>query len=150
MPRNDTTGVFTRVPNSFSNPVFGTVIDPAGANDLFDDYDLGLTNSIPKEPTSAAGGGTINVTAGTAALAVTGTGLTTTSVNLPTVAAQDGVPIRIIDWSTSITEHAITITPNGAETIMNAADWTIYSNSSQAASLSLYPSTTLSGWYIAP
>lgn len=150
MPRNDTTGVFTRVSNSFSNPVFGTVIDPIGAVELFDDYDAGLTNSIPKEPTSAAGGGTIAVTAGTAALAITGSALSATSVTLPSVAAQDGVPLRIIDWSTSVTDHGITITPDGAETIMNLASWPIYSNASQNASITLYPSTTLSGWYIAP
>lgn len=34
---------FTRVANSFSNPVTGTVIDPDDADELFDDYDLGLT-----------------------------------------------------------------------------------------------------------
>lgn len=43
MPRNLTTGVFTRVSNSFSNPVYGTVIDPTDADALFDDYDGGLT-----------------------------------------------------------------------------------------------------------
>lgn len=152
MPRNDTTGVFTRVSNSFSNPVYGTVIDPTNADALFDDYDAGLTNSIPKEPTSVAGGGTINVTAGTAALAITGSALSATTINLPAVADQDGVPFRILDWSTSVPvgEHTITITPNGAETIMRAATWPIYSNVSQLASVTLYPSTTLSGWYIAP
>lgn len=43
MPRNLTTGIFTRVSNSFSNPVYGTVIDPTDADALFDDYDGGLT-----------------------------------------------------------------------------------------------------------
>lgn len=43
MPRNTTTGVFTRTANSFSNPVLGTLIDPADATDLFDDYDTGLS-----------------------------------------------------------------------------------------------------------
>lgn len=43
MPRNQTTGVFTRVNNSFSNPVLGTVIDPTDADALFDDDDVGLT-----------------------------------------------------------------------------------------------------------
>lgn len=150
MPRNPTTGAFVRVNNSFSEPVFGTVIDPTDAISLFDDYDTGLTNSIPKEPTSSAGGGTIPVTAGTAALAITGSALSATSVTLPTVTAQDGVPLRIIDWSSSVTDHAITLTPNGSEKIMRASSWVIYSNASQNASITLYPSTTLSGWYIAP
>lgn len=43
MPRSPTTGDFTRVSNSFSNPVYGTVIDPTDADSLFDDYDTGLT-----------------------------------------------------------------------------------------------------------
>lgn len=43
MPFNPTTGIFTRVSNSFSNPVFGTEIDPTDADLLFDDYDLALS-----------------------------------------------------------------------------------------------------------
>lgn len=43
MPRNPTTGIFTRVDNSFSNPITGTVIDPTDASELFSDYDSGLT-----------------------------------------------------------------------------------------------------------
>ncbi|MCW5692563.1 MAG: hypothetical protein KIT48_09370 [Pseudolabrys sp.] len=150
MPRNDTTGVFVRVSNSFSNPVFGTVIDPIGANELFDDYDTGLTNSIPKEPTSAAGGGTIPVSATDATLAVTGSALTHTTLTLPSVAARDGLPLHIVDWSTSVTDHEIEITPDGAETIMNLSTWSIFSNASQSAGITLYPSTTLGGWYYAP
>jgi hypothetical protein len=42
MPRSATTGVFTRVSNSFSNPVFGTLIDPTDADAYFDDLDVGL------------------------------------------------------------------------------------------------------------
>ncbi len=38
-----TSGTFTRVSNSFSNPVFGTVISPTDAIALFDDYDDGLS-----------------------------------------------------------------------------------------------------------
>ncbi len=41
MPRA-ATGVFTRVANTFSNPVVGTVIDQDDADELFDDYDAGL------------------------------------------------------------------------------------------------------------
>lgn len=54
MPRNATTGVYARVVNSFSDPVFGTLIDPDDAAALFDDQDdtgfnpptLGLTGDI--------------------------------------------------------------------------------------------------------
>lgn len=43
MPRNPTTGVFTRVSNSFSEPVQGTIIDPSDADALFNDQDDGMT-----------------------------------------------------------------------------------------------------------
>src|SRR5689334_15837222 len=43
MPRSPTTGDFVRVSNSFSQPVYGTVIDPTDADSLFNDYDTGLT-----------------------------------------------------------------------------------------------------------
>lgn len=46
MPRNPTTGVYTRVDNSFSEPVTGTLIEPADADEFFDDLDVGL-NSLP-------------------------------------------------------------------------------------------------------
>lgn len=149
MPRNPSTGVFTRVNNSFADPVFGTPIDPEDANLLFNDYDAALTNSIPKEP-SVGSTATINVAAGTAAVAIQRASPTATTVTLPTVVSQDGVPLSIIDWSSAVTNHTITITPNGTETIMQAATWLLYSNAAQLGSLTLYPSTTLNGWYIAP
>lgn len=149
MPRNPTTGVFTRTSNSFSNPVDGTEIDPADADLLFDDYDSAFTNSIPKEPTVVTGSSAA-IVAGTAAIAIQRTAPATTTLTLPTVASQDGIPLRIVDWSASVTAHTITLTPNGAETIMKLSSWGISSNAAQLASLTLYPSTVLSGWYIAP
>lgn len=50
MPRNATTGVFTRVSNSFSQPVFGTLIDPTDADALFDDQDVGLNPPVLAGP----------------------------------------------------------------------------------------------------
>lgn len=43
MPYDPTTGIFTRVNNSFSDPIAGTVIDPTDAVALFNDYDTGLS-----------------------------------------------------------------------------------------------------------
>lgn len=149
MPRNPTTGVFDRVSNSFSDPIVNTVIDPNAAIELFNDYDEGLTNSIPKEPASVTGGSSI-IVAGTAAVAIERNAPATTTLTLPAVADQDGVPLRIIDWSTAVVDHAITITPNGVETIMRQATWPIYSTAISLASVTLYPSTELNGWYIAP
>lgn len=148
MPRNPTTGVFTRVNNSFADPVFGTPIDPGDANALFNDYDVALTNSIPKEPHVVTVDG--SVAAGTAAVAIQKTAPTTTALSLPSVASQDGLPLSIVDWSTSVANHVLTLTPNGTETIMKLASWKLYSTADQLASITLYPSTTLNGWYIAP
>ena len=44
MPFDPVTGVFTRVANSFSNPVVGTTIEPLDADALFDDYDAALND----------------------------------------------------------------------------------------------------------
>ena len=46
MPFNPTTGVFIRTSNPFSDPVTGTIIDPADADELFDDYDLGFNSTF--------------------------------------------------------------------------------------------------------
>ncbi len=42
MPRSAITGIYTRIVNSFSQPVFGTLIDPTDADAYFDDLDVGL------------------------------------------------------------------------------------------------------------
>jgi len=55
MPRSAITGVFTRVSNSFSNPVFGTLIDPTDAEALFDDQDVGFNPPILAGPLEIVG-----------------------------------------------------------------------------------------------
>lgn len=147
MPRNSTTGVFTRVDNSFSDPVLGTIIDQTDADSYYDDIDTGLTNSVPKEPTVVTGS-TATVAAETATVAINRSAPSTTGLTLPTVASQNGVPLRIEDWSTSVTAHTITLTPNGSEKIMRQSTWQIISTASWLANVTLYPSTTLSGWMV--
>lgn len=71
----------------------------------------------------------------------------TTALAIPSVVNQRG-PLHIVDWSTSVTNHVITLTPNGAETIMRQSSWQILSSASQLGSLRLYPSPDLSGWVI--
>ena len=149
MPRNPITGVFTRVANSFSNPVFGTLIDPTDADALFDDYDAGLTAAVPDEPTQVTGASaSISATAGS--IAIVRVTPTTTALQLPTVASRNGQPLPIFDWSTISGDHTITITPDGTEKIMKNATLVMVSTASQLASVTLFPSTTLSGWFIAP
>lgn len=148
MPRNPTTGVFTRVSNSFSNPVFGTLIDPTDAAALFNDYDDALTAAIPDEPTIGTTS-PVSVPATAGSFAIQRVAPTATTVNLPSVSARNGASLLIFDFSTSVSaDHTITITPSGAETIMLQASWQIVSTSTQLASIRLNPSTTLNGWSI--
>jgi len=102
-----------------------------------------------KEPEIITGA-TGTVTAGVSSAAVQRAAPSATNIQLPSVADQDGQPLHIFDWSTSVTDHEITLTPSGTETIMLAASWAVYSNAAQLGSITLYPSTNLQGWYIAP
>jgi len=102
-----------------------------------------------KEPVPVSGA-SILLPVGTSAAVVQRAVPTATAIALPSVTAQDGMPISIADWSSSVVEHAITITPDGTETIMGKPSITIYSTPDQLAGVKLYPSTNLAGWYIAP
>lgn len=73
-----------------------------------------------------------------------------TGGTLPTVASRNGLPVSVVDWSSAVVGHTITLTPNGAETIMGQATWTLFSNAANLASLTLWPSVTLNGWYMKP
>lgn len=73
MPRNAGTGVYTRVVNSFSQPVFGTLIDPTDADAYFDDLDVGLNPPQLAGPLSVVGALTVtNLTPGSIPFAGTG------------------------------------------------------------------------------
>jgi len=61
-----------------------------------------------------------------------------------------GPVLSIVDWSTSVADHEIRLTPLPGQTIMRAATWSVFSNSAQLGSLALHPNSILSGWYIAP
>ncbi len=52
MSRNATTGIYTRVSNSFSQPVTGTTIDPADADTFFDDVEESMNSFIGTSTTS--------------------------------------------------------------------------------------------------
>jgi hypothetical protein len=105
--------------------------------------------SVPEEPIIVTASSAV-IDAGTNAVAVNRSAPSATGLTLPSVFGQDGQPIRIFDWSTSITDHTITLTPFGAQTIMRAATWPLYSTAVSRAGVTLYPSTDLNGWYIAP
>src|SRR5689334_3769011 len=44
-----TNGVYVRPSNSFSNPVAGTIIDPATADTTFDDFETAFNNCLTKD-----------------------------------------------------------------------------------------------------
>jgi hypothetical protein len=52
MPRSTTTGIYTRVDNSFSNPVTGTTINPTDADSFFDDIDAAMNGFLGTSTTS--------------------------------------------------------------------------------------------------
>lgn len=52
MSRSATTGIYTRIDNSFSNPVVGTTIDPSHADTYFDDIDGAMNSFIGTSTTS--------------------------------------------------------------------------------------------------
>lgn len=89
----------------------------------------------------------ITVASGTSALVLNGASPTATAIALPSVGSQP-VELTIVDLSTSVTEHVITLTPNGSEKIMGASTFTITSTAFDKARITLAPSTTINGWYI--
>lgn len=100
------------------------------------------------EPTIVNGDATIAPL--TVAIAIVRNNPAATALQLPDLALQQGVPLSIIDWSTNVVNHTITLTPFGAQTIMRQPTWPILSNAVQLGSLTLYPSTALNGWFLAP
>lgn len=115
----------------------------------------GQTLNIPQY--SSVSGGTTQIITGAGAVAVLpGDGAvilnkaapSPTQVNLPSVASRNGLPLIVTDFAGNGGD--VTITPNGAETIMGLANAVLTSNGQgvgTAAGIVIYPNTTLNGWY---
>lgn len=75
-----------------------------------------------------------------------------TILTLPDLLSQwaTGRPLRIVDWSTAVTQHVISLAPVGNATIMQLSSWELLSTAAQLAGATLYPSPDLNGWVIAP
>lgn len=54
MPRSSTTALYTRVDNSFSNPVVGTTISPTHADTFFDDVEASMNAFLATSASSVA------------------------------------------------------------------------------------------------
>lgn len=92
------------------------------------------------------------ITTGVTLLAVQRAAPVTTALTLPSLAAQwlTGRRLQIVDFSTSVVNHVITLgTPDGS-TIMRSATWQLLSTADQLAGLMLQPSPDLNAWIIAP
>lgn len=86
----------------------------------------------------------------TSLLAIQRTAPAATVLQLPSVTNRGGKGLQVVDWSTGIVEHAVIIMPAVGATIMRAASWTLFSTPDQLTGVTLYPSTDLNGWVIAP
>lgn len=75
-----------------------------------------------------------------------------TAVVLPTIAAQylSQKDIDLIDYSTGVVNHTITVTTPDGATIMQQAQWQLFSTADQLAGIKLRPSPDLNAWVIAP
>lgn len=75
-----------------------------------------------------------------------------TAVVLPTIAAQyvTQKDIDLIDYSTGVANHQITISTTDGATIMQRATWDLFSTADQLAGIKLRPSPDLNAWIIAP
>lgn len=106
---------------------------------------LTVANSF-QSVTGAAG----TITVKTTLLAVQRTAPTATALQLPAVASRGGKALQIVDWSAAVVNHVLTLTAQGAETIMQNATFQLLSSADQLSGVTLYPSVDLNGWVIAP
>ena len=112
MPYDPTTGDFTRTANTFSNPVFGTEIDPVDADGLFDDYDTALSRLNAHRTITAAGAVTVLTT--DSRILINKTVGAATSVVMPSSVTVVS-PILVKDLKGDAATNNITITFTGGQ-----------------------------------
>jgi len=82
-------------------------------------------------------------------LTIKRTGPTLTTITLPPVADRAALPFAFADWSSNVvSDHEIRFVPDGTETIMKAATYSVWSNASGLARGWVYPAEDLSGWVV--
>lgn len=87
------------------------------------------------------------ILSGTGLVAVQRAAPTATALILPNLAGQVR-PLRIVDFSTAVTSHAITLTTPDGATIMQQSAWVLNSNAAQLAVATLFPSPDLNSWVL--
>jgi hypothetical protein len=103
---------------------------------LSQETDFGGGESTVEEFTGATG--TISPTTYTAA--INRAAPATTALTLPDASLRNGRDLHVGDYSTSVTNHIITLTPHSiAQKIMRQATWQLASNAASLASITLRP-----------
>lgn len=92
------------------------------------------------------------VTAGTSLLAIQRAAPAATAIILPNLITQFnfGKDVNIVDFSTGVINHTITITTPDGSTIMQQNSWELLSAANQLAGIKLNPSPDLNAWVITP
>lgn len=92
------------------------------------------------------------INSGTTLLAVQRAAPAATALTLPNLTSQwlSGRPLKIVDFSTAVVAHTITLTPPDTATIMSKASWQLLSTADQLAGVVLHPSPDLNAWVITP
>lgn len=98
----------------------------------------------------AANAGAIN--AGTSLLAIQRVAPISTALLLPNLIAQwtSGRKLQLVDFSTAVINHVVTLTTPDGSTIMQQNSWQLLSTADQLAGVTLQPSPDLNAWVIAP
>lgn len=117
---------------------------------LFDQAFAEVQNGSLSEPYIVTGSSYVIPAATQAVIAIHRTAPALTTLYFPDVLLQKQIPIRVFDWSDSVTDHEIRCLPYSAQTIGKAGTWSLYSNASQLAGATFNPSANLPGWYISP
>ncbi len=106
-----------------------------------------VQNALGPETQITSGSYTVGTTE--TFLTIKRAGPTLTEITLPAVADRNAMPFAYVDWSTSIvSDHEIKFIANGSETVMKAATYSVWSNSSGLARGWVYPAEDLSGWVV--
>lgn len=120
---------------------------------LWQAYFLPLTSGYTFQSLNNTG---LAITAGVTLAAVQRAAPAATTIILPNLAAQFTAArrLQIVDFSTGVTAHAITLTTPDGATIMGvngaAPGWQLLSTAAQLAGVMLQPSPELNSWVIAP
>lgn len=111
-----------------------------------------LSPSVNNYSFQSAGSAAVTVLSGTSLLAIERNAPASTALLLPNLAAQfaTGRKLQVIDFSSAVSNHVITLTTPDGATIMQEASWELLSTAAQLAGVTLQPSPDLSSWIIAP